>query len=121
MKPGWIVAILMLFLVFQIVAGICEMAYLPKGVASDFETLLKPEFTAGYTNLLLNTFWGVLTWDAPFWYDASGDPNGFMIIRFFFFAISVGIIFVIFTKAPLQTAVAGAVLGVSTFVSSLFS
>lgn len=101
MKPGWLIGIIMAFVIFTVVFGISEDAYMGAEETSKLGVLMKPFMQAGVIQGLLTavgslfslTFWDTL-W-AIFWWDyPSVFHGGWLIFRYIFFIpLSFGVVF----------------------------
>ena len=106
LKPGWMIAILMSWLVARIIFGVTEMVYL--GGTSDMSSF---EIFLGLSNLTdTSTAWDYVSgiWDMLSWnYAFLG--GAWSIVRFFLTAITAGIGFslVIMVVSILANAVGG--------------
>ena len=103
LKPGWIIGLVMAFVLLSIIAGVCELtAPLGATAVSRINTLMNPSFTniTGWLGNLWSMFW----FDYPFFEDT------WQLARYIFFLpVSVGLsVIVAITIAQLLvTAIGG--------------
>jgi len=100
MKTYWLIGFIVLFILLSIISGIVEMTYIGEAEASRIQLLLQPELPESTIPIIGTAVaWVNLAWDwlknlwHMFWFDYAFFTGGYIIIRYFFIAISVGIIF----------------------------
>lgn len=107
-KPGWIIGVIMLFIVLQVIAGICEMAApLSASAVSRLDVLLNPSWT-DITGIVGN-LWGMFVFDYPFF------AGTWQLARYIFFipvSIGVGLILVLTVGQLVATAFSGIFRGI---------
>lgn len=114
MKPGWLIGMFILFIGLQVVSGICEMSY-TGSVSTPFSVFMAGGgFTPSTVHETLTAFWKVLIFDYPFFTDS------WMIVRYLFMSVSVGLVIMLIWVASWQTLLALGIVGVTTLVSGLF-
>ena len=102
MRPGWIIGLLMAFLLLHLVNGVCEMTF----VTGDTETIIQPLLevdvgeSVGWWEIITTTISYAIAairvlWSAM-WFDYSFLTGGWIFLRFIYLAISAGIAFGIF-------------------------
>lgn len=103
MRPGWIIALLIIFLLLNIVNGICEMTFVTgepetifDAVVYDIEIIFSDAniFTKiweGFT-LPIDVIWLIFR---AFWFDYAWLQGEWIYLRFLFMAVSVGVILAI--------------------------
>ena len=107
MKTGWLVGILILFIGLQIIMGICEMTY-----TMELPTVFSPfiagsfENPASYMMNTLSVLWKVFAFDYPFF------TGSWMILRFMFMSVSIGVIIMMLFTIPWQQLVVGTLFGI---------
>lgn len=105
MRIGYIIGIVMLFGIFQLIAGIVEqVAPLSSTAISRLDILMNPQWTniTGYVNNLWSMFW----FDYPFLQDS------WQLVRYILFIpVSIGVIVVlILTVGQILVGAIGSVL-----------
>jgi hypothetical protein len=99
MRPGWIIGILMGFLIASIISGICELAVIGDTETAIFQTLLQPDMAEISNPLDFVTVYATFGWDfitalwKAFWWDYSFLQGSFIYLRYLLICISCGIIF----------------------------
>lgn len=88
----WLIGLLIVWIMFTLIACVCEAAWTPAGDLAKLDTLLNPQFTIEGVQSFVATFWDMLKWDYPFL-----SHGIYVILRYIGCAISavVGIIIVI--------------------------
>jgi hypothetical protein len=88
----WLIGLLIVWILFTIIACVCEAAWTPAGDLSKIDTLLNPQWSVDGVKAFVATFWDMLRWDYPFL-----SHGVFVILQYIGRAISVivGIIIVI--------------------------
>ena len=115
MKPGWIIGIVMAFVILSIVMGVAENAYISANETSVLSTLGRPflettafgGITAAIGMVFSGEFWGamwrMLSWDYPAVFYGAWE-----IVRFvFLIPLSIG--FVISIVLVIGSAIASTV------------
>lgn len=103
LKPGWIIGLVMAFVVLSVIAGICELtAPLSASAVSRVDVLMNPSFT-NITGWLGN-LWSMLWFDYPFF------EGTWSLARYIFFmpvSIGISVIVAITIAQLLMTALGG--------------
>ena len=90
----------MLFVILQVIAGICEMQYIGVGEITKLQSLMSPDFPdynvpiIGAVASFVTVAWDYIQvlWDM-FWFDYPFFAGAWMIVRFIFFIpVSIGMI-----------------------------
>lgn len=100
------------YVILQVIMGICEMTY-PAATAGTFEIVMNPEFSNTFVQSLFQTLWKTMWFDYPFF------TGAWLIVRYLFMSISIGVIVVMFLQAPMATLMAGGILGAGAGISWL--
>ena len=107
-KPGWIIGLVMLFVVLQVIAGICEMAApLSASAITRLDVILNPSWTdiTGYAGNIWSMFW----FDYPFF------TGTWQLARYIFFipvSVGVSLILVLTIGQLIVTAFSGILRGI---------
>jgi hypothetical protein len=88
----WLIGLAVIWVLFTVIACICEAAWTPAGGLSKIDTLLNPQFSIDGIRAFVATFWDMLQWDYPFL-----SHGVFQLLQYIGRAISavVGIIIVV--------------------------
>lgn len=100
MRTGWIIGLVSAFVIFTIIACICEMNYIDEGDMSKLQQLLQPDFPdykvpilgqiAGFVTVAwdyIRILWGMFWWDYPFF------TGGWALVRYMMFIpLSIGMV-----------------------------
>jgi len=93
MKTSWVIGLIMLFIIMTVISGICEMTYLPATEESRLWVLLHP--FEGFRSILdlpeMVFDWAVNLW-GMFWFDYAFFQNEWIIVKYLFWSISIGLI-----------------------------
>lgn len=84
LKPGWIIGIVMAFVLLTIISGVCELvAPLSATAVSRIEVLMNPSFADMMS--WLGNLWSM------FWFDYPFLSGSYVLVRYIFFLpVSVG-------------------------------
>lgn len=99
MRPGWLIGILVAFVLIAFVVGLCENAYVGAEITSKLDILMRPLMQTSiwngikafvgslFTAEFWQTLWSIFWWDYPFFTGTWG------IIRYIFFIpLSIGVL-----------------------------
>jgi len=100
-KPGWVVGLVMLFVILQIICNVCEMqAPLTSETPSHLQQLLSPDIPsysnpigaiASYVSVPFLWLWNFF---ALFFFDFSFFEGGWVYVKYvIFWPISIGMIY----------------------------
>lgn len=105
MRPGWIIGLAMLFILLHLVNGICEMTFVTGEPELIFDSLInKVQIVSSEDTSWFGKIWAgvgvgwevlVLLW-RMFWFDYAFLTGDWVLLRFIFMSISVGIIVAFF-------------------------
>lgn len=100
MKPGWLIGIIVAFVLLSFVVGLCENAYVGNDVISKLDILMRPfmqtsiveGIKAFFGTMFSAEFWETL-WDI-FWWDYPFFTGEWAMARYIFFIpLSIGFLF----------------------------
>jgi len=98
MKPNWVIGLIAAFVVFTVIACICEMRYIGEGDVSKLQQLLQPDFPdykipiLGQIAAFVTVAWDYVQvlWDM-FWWDYPFFEGSWSLVRYILFIpLSIG-------------------------------